>query len=373
MKKSLIALAVLAAAGAAHAQSTVTLYGLADVWLGSTKSTVTSGGASTSVRSTNVDSGGFNTTRFGLKGSEDLGGGLKANFQLEQGFNIDTGTTAAGTAFNRQAWVGLSGGFGEVQVGRVWASYDDIRSSANDTFNANIASSFSTWVGYNDRTNNGIKYLTPSFGGISGSVTYALGEDKNTSTNDKSNDMLSVGVQYAGGPLFVGFAHQTEKSGFTTKLGALGGGSIATLLAAPTAFGFAPLAATANDGTKVTYNLLNGSYDLGVAKLVAGFNQVKATEPGFAGFVKANEFNFGAEVPLSSALSIAAGYSQSKIKDDAGPLMKSTGFSVAAKYSLSKRTFTYAALNQTKFKDNTGASSDSFKTQLFAVGVNHSF
>lgn len=358
MKKSLIALAVLGSvAGVAQAQSTVTLYGLADVWVGSTKATVTSGGVSTSARTTRVDGAGFNTSRFGLKGSEDLGGGLKANFQLEQGYNSDTGTVGAtGFAFNRQAWVGLSGGFGEVQVGRVWTSYDDIRSSANDTFNANIASSFSTWIGYNDRTNNGIKYLTPSFGGISGSVTYALGEDKNTSTNGKDNNLLSVGVQYAGGPVFVGFAHQTEKSGTTTKLGAAG-----------TLGGLIP------DGTKVAYNLLNGSYDLGVVKLLAGFNQAKATEPATPGFLKASEFFFGVEAPLSSALSVAGGVSQSKIKDDTGPQLKGTGFSIAAKYALSKRTFTYAALTQTKFKDNTGATSDSAKSQLLAVGVNHSF
>ncbi|MDP2017745.1 porin [Hydrogenophaga sp.] len=356
MKKSLIALAVLASAGAAQAQSTVTLYGLADIWVGSTKATATVGGVSSSARTTRIDGAGFNTSRFGLKGSEDLGGGLKANFQLEQGYNSDTGTVGAtGFAFNRQAWVGLSGGFGEVQLGRVWTSYDDIRSSANDTFNANIASSFSTWVGYNDRTNNGIKYLTPSFGGLSGSVTYALGEDKNTSTNGKDNNLLSVGAQYAAGPVFVGFAHQTEKSGTTTKLGALG-----TLGAVP-------------DGTKVTYNLLNGSYDLGVVKLLAGFNQVKGTEPTTPGFLKASEYFFGVEAPLSSALSVAGGVSQSKIKDDTGPQTKGTGFSVALKYNLSKRTFTYAALNQTKFKDDTGATLDSAKTQLFAVGLQHAF
>lgn len=357
MKKSVIALAVVAAAGAAQAQSSVTLYGIADIWVGSTKGTVTTGGVSTSARTTVVDGSGYNTTRFGLKGSEDLGGGLKANFQLEQGFNIDTGTVQTpGSAFNRQAWVGLSGGFGEVQLGRVWTSYDDVRATINDTFNANVASSFTTWVGYNDRTNNGIKYLTPSFGGFSGSVTYALGEDKNTSTNGKDNNLLSVGVNYAGGPLAVGFAHQTEKSGTTTKLGAAGalGGAIA-------------------DGTKVTYNLLNGSYDLGVVKLLAGFNQVKATDPVLPGFLKASEYFLGAEAPLSSALSIAAGYAQSKIKDDVGPQSKGTGFSVMAKYSLSKRTFAYAVVNNTKFKDDTGATSDSFKSQLYAVGVNHSF
>jgi len=126
MKKSLIALAVLAASGTAMAQSNVTLYGLADVWFGSSKFEVTGEG---SVRQTKVDSGGLNTSRWGMKGSEDLGGGLKANFQLEQGFDLSTGAAQSGKTFNRQAWVGLSGGFGEVQLGKVWTSYDDIRSS----------------------------------------------------------------------------------------------------------------------------------------------------------------------------------------------------------------------------------------------------
>lgn len=368
MKKSLIALAVLAASGAAMAQSSVTLYGTADIWVGSTKNSATVGGVSGSERTTAVDSSGVNTSNFGFKGTEDLGGGLKANFKLEQGFNVDDGTAqAAGSAFNRQAWVGVSGGFGEVQLGRVWTSYDDIRSSANDTFSANQASSFNTWVGYNDRTSNGIKYISPDFGGISGSFTYAFGEDKNTSTNDKSNDLMGLGLQYAAGPLFVGFAHQTEKSGTNTKLSV--GNTLAKLAGVdPSVINNAFI-----DGTKVTYNLVNASYDLGMVKLIGGINQVKGTEPGTAGSIKANEFNLGVEAPLSSALKVAAGYSQSKIKEDGNSVLKSNGFSAAVTYSLSKRTMVYGVLTQTKFKDDTGFSSDSAKSQLYAVGVQHKF
>lgn len=113
MKKSLVALAVLAASGAAMAQSNVTLYGIADVWFGSSKFEVT---GEDSARQTKVDSGGVDTSRWGMKGSEDLGGGLKANFQLESAVNMDDGTS---TGFDRQAWVGLSGGFGAVQLGKV--------------------------------------------------------------------------------------------------------------------------------------------------------------------------------------------------------------------------------------------------------------
>ena len=366
MKKTLIALAVLAASGAAMAQSTVTLYGLADIWVGSVKDSATIGGVSASQRTTSVDSNGVNTSHFGFKGSEDLGGGLKANFQLEQGFNVDNGTAqSAGSAFNRQAWVGVSGGFGEVQLGRMWSSYDDIRSSANDTFSANIASSFSTWVGYNDRTSNGIKYSSPNLGGFSGSFTYAFGEDKNTSTNNKSNDLMALGLQYAAGPVFVGFAHQTEKSG-ANPLGALDSLNAALAIAGVPAF-------AAPDGSKATYNLLNGSYDLGMVKLIAGLNNVKGTTPGFAGSLKANEFNLGVEAPLSSALKIAAGYSQSKVKANGIDIAKTNGYSAAVVYSLSKRTMVYGALTQTKLKDDTGFSNNSAKSQLYAVGVQHKF
>ena len=352
MKKSLIALAVLAASGASMAQSSVTLYGIADVWFGSVKSEET---GSASVRQTKVDSGGVSTSRFGFKGSEDLGGGLKANFQLEQGINIDNGGAQDNTkAFSRQAWVGVSGGFGEVQLGKVWTSYDDIRLSANDTFNANIAASRATWAPYSDRTNNGIKYTSPTFGGISGSVTYSFGEDK-TSTNGASS-LASLGLQYANGPVFVGFAHQAEKAGTGTQL------AIAEFL------GITPVVV----GTKATYNLLNGSYDFGVAKVVGGYNTGKLTVPGVAGDLKAKEYNLGVEVPLAANLKLGAGYANSKVSDTGTDVFKTKGYSAALLYSLSKRTTVYGVVQNTKSEDLVGASYEA-KTTLYAVGVNHSF
>lgn len=136
MKKSLIALAVLAASGAAMAQSSVTVYGLADVRVGSFKQSDEVG----SLSNTEMRSGGFATSRIGFKGTEDLGGGLKANFQIETSVAIDR--PAASTIGDRQAWVGLSGGFGAIELGRSWTPYDGTRAMANDTFNANFAASF---------------------------------------------------------------------------------------------------------------------------------------------------------------------------------------------------------------------------------------
>jgi predicted porin len=117
MKKSLMALAVLGMmAGTAQAQSSVTVYGRIDASLMHNNPF---GGAG----QWSVDSGTISGSRWGLMGSEDLGGGLKLNFDLEQGFAIDTGAAAvAGQQFSRQAWIGVSGDFGEIRVGKPWTA-----------------------------------------------------------------------------------------------------------------------------------------------------------------------------------------------------------------------------------------------------------
>ena len=203
MKKSLIALAVLAASGVASAQSTVTLYGLADVYLGSTKVKSTVGGVSTSLRQTVVDSGGFNTSRFGMKGSEDLGGGLKANFLLEAGYDISTGAAnnytnpftkqTSNAIFGRQSWVGLSGGFGEVKLGKMWTPYDEVKGLGAGAFDANaFAPANAVWLSntYQDRPGNSIYYSTPNISGFSAAASYSFGENK-TATVD-AGDRKSV-------------------------------------------------------------------------------------------------------------------------------------------------------------------------------------
>jgi predicted porin len=349
MKKSLIALAVLASSGAAMAQSSVTLYGLADVWLGSTKAEASVGGNTASARETVLNGQGFNTSRIGFKGTEDLGGGLKANFTIETAISIDSPTpTSLGS---RVASVGLSGGFGSLEAGKTWTPYDDTRAMANDTFNANIASSFSTWLAYEDNPNNMIRYNTPSFGGFTASVAYAFGEDKNTVGATGASSISSLSLNYANGPVVVGVAYQSEDD-----KGAL-----------PDSTG---LRSVPSNG-KATYTLVNGSYDFGIAKLIAGYNQVKVTETGVAGSGKANEYNIGVDAPLGANLSIGLGYAQSKFKVSGVSVYKATGYSAALKYALSKRTFAYTALTQTKFKD--AASTDYVKSNLVAVGVQHSF
>lgn len=353
MKKSLIALAVLAASGAAMAQSSVTLYGLADIGVGSVKSTDTTGGITTSTRQSKVDSGGFYTSRLGFKGSEDLGGGLKAEFLLEGAIGLDTGTFSG---FNRQSWVGLSGGFGKVQLGKMWSPYDNTLFDANDTFTSSRASSYAVFAPYEDNAGNTIYYTSPTFGGITGSLAYTLGEDK-TATNSASS-ITSMSLNYVAGPIVAGIAYQVEND----KNPAAGTPftDLSTVLAAlgvPT--------------SKVQYTLINGSYDLGAAKLIAGYNNVKFSSSSLASDVKSNAFNLGVEVPLSSSLVLGAGYAQNKYKSGGTDAAKVTGYSFAAKYALSKRTFVYGAATNTK-SELTGTPEGS-KTTLFALGVQHAF
>lgn len=323
MKKSLIALAVLAASGAAMAQSAVTLYGIADIWVGSEKDGLNASSTS------KVGSGGFNGSRWGVQGSEDLGGGLKAVFKLEQGFNIDTGTQSiAGSAFGRQAFVGLAGGFGTVTFGNVWSSMDDVIGVGNAAFDSSFSPLYSmsgsVHNSYVDRPRNAIKYASPSFGGLSGSFTYGL--DENAAV---SQDVVDFQVSYGAGPLAAAFAYQVQ-----------------------------------NGATDTDLTLLNGSYDLGMAKLLASYGQVKT------GSAKSTDVQFGVDVPLSSALTLSGSYGQTDDNAAAGD-GKRTGFGVAAKYSLSKRTFAYAGLLNIEAKNSAGAKID--KYNLYAVGLQHSF
>jgi predicted porin len=315
MKKSLVALAVLAASGASFAQSSVTLYGVADIWFGSAE---LKGGDRTTV----LESGGVSGSRWGMKGTEDLGGGLKANFLLEQGISLDSGAVGAG--FNRQAYVGLSGGFGEVKLGNVYTAYDDISGAANSAFDSALAPQNNVWAstGYTSNPSNNIYYASPEFAGFSGAVSYSLNEKTALKT-----EATSLHVKYNGGPLYVGLGYQSDE--------------------------------VYNTGVSTDYLRLNGTYDFGAAKLLVGFGSV---DYAIAADVK--EWELGVDVPLSASLTLSGGVAVSK--PDGGS--KSTGYAVAAAYSMSKRTTLYTGFHSSS-TDNTAANDN----KIFAVGVKHTF
>jgi predicted porin len=339
MKKSLIALAVMAASGAALAQSSVQVYGIVDAWVGSERDRWFDHDNNQSrlnqPRQTKLGSGGISGSRFGFKGTEDLGGGLKANFLLEQGFEVDTGKAAeTGKQFNRQAYVGFSGGFGEVKLGKIWTAYDDISGATNSAFDSAFSATAKVFAsgGYNANPNNGLYYATPSFGGFSGALSYALGEDK---SNVKSaSKVWAAHVKYEEGPIFAGLAYQREDDGIP-----------------------------GNDAIKFTR--LNGSYDFGMAKALASYGRV--TE----GNDKTNEYHLGVDVPLGGNLTLSGGYAYSKTKVAGVVDSKRNGVGIALGYNLSKRTMAYAGVNNSKEKDGAGQTIG--KYNLYAVGVKHTF
>ena len=351
MKKTLFALAALGAmAGVAHAQSSVTLYGIADVWLGQTSSKTTTAGVEVKQPSqTAINSGGLNGSRWGLRGSEDLGGGLKAVFQLESGFDISTGANTQGVLFGRQAFVGLSGGFGTVSLGRQYTAYDVLRGATNNVYDSAFAATGGAWANgvadYTNRVNNSISYTSPSFAGFSGQIVASVGEDKTTGLSATKNNSLHI--KYANGPLLVGFAHQTENNRNAAVLAAPGPPVV--------------LAAAANNAPDRKYNMVAASYDFGVAALQAAYNQAKQ------GSRDDKEFQFGVSVPFGAA-SIALGAARSK-SEFGGASTTGTGFGVAAVYDLSKRTSLYAGLNANKAEAGTVKT----QTSLAAVGVRHRF
>lgn len=344
IKKSIVLAAATVAAGAAMAQSSVTLYGLADIYLASQKN------AATGQRVTKLESSGIYESRFGFKGSEDLGGGYKANFQLEQGFALDAGSVSAGQAFSRQSWVGISGGFGDARFGKAWSAFDDVSGSTLAAKNSVLAPNQGTWLttSYKDNPNNGLYYATPEFGGLSAAVSYGLGENKTPTTG--AGSITSVHVKYGSGPLFAAVAYQTEKATSVAKA--------------------------------INFTRLSGSYDFGPAKLLASYGRVSYDGS------RTNEWALGADVPLGGGWLLSGGVANSKggitgFTGDAnytGKLVntvapgaadvKRTGYSIAAFYSLSKRTTVYGGYRSNTIKVPGAADQDG---SLLAVGLLHTF
>ncbi len=201
-----------------------------------------------SARLHSVDSGGESGTRWGIRGTEDLGGGLKANFIFEQGFdltdnsvpqgNVGGGasggyggsstqnhTSTGGRLFGRIATVGLAGPFGEVRFGRGYNPLFLVQATA-DPFGAGFVSQVSNlYVNNTIRNDNAIFYDTPRFlGGVQVSGVYQAGESTtNTATPNASappaagqakhgNDRYGAGITYAAGPLYVGAGYEQIRS-----------------------------------------------------------------------------------------------------------------------------------------------------------------
>jgi predicted porin len=364
MKKSLLALAVLAASGAAMAQSSVTLYGVADTGV-----TYTSGKEDV-YGLTHL--GGNTNSRLGFRGVEDLGGGLKATFQLEAGMGIDDGKNyfdpnpaGGGLTFSRISKLGIEGGFGAVSLGReLTASYMAV--SRYDVFGDTGIGASLAWnpkeTAYNARTQNAISYYTPTISGFRAGINYGFGEQ----VKARDSRYVGVGLAYDNGPISVGFGYDRQNN-------------------------VAAAAAKALFDTTVAQDLstwqLGGSYNFGVAKAAALYKETEYKDiPGSdAPTAKLKTFGLGVTAPVGAG-EVRASYNHHRLTG-LGDTLKADQFSLGYVHNMSKRTALYGTYAYIKNKDNNGDGmamqlngamagaglKDSGAQHGFQVGVRHAF
>ncbi len=379
MKKSLIALAAVAASGAAMAQSSVTLYGVVDTSVGYVKGAESVSG---------LLNNGNSTSRLGFRGVEDLGNGLKAEFVLEGQVDPDNG--GDGFNFKRQSTVGLAGEFGQVRLGRaLTASYNAVSRydvfgtvglgsslmwstgaatvTAEQLFGGNAADAVKT-AGYQNRANNMVSYISPSFAGFKFGVDYGFGEQ----SSSRDGRYWGFGATYDNGPLSLGLGYD-RLNNLTASWEAV---------APSTEFIDAQVDAK-------TWHV-GGSYDFGVAKIAAAYKQqTNAADldwnDGTDDFEesrkqKIKSYLLGVSAPVGAAGVVKASYNNYKWSDSSA---KAQQFALGYVHSLSKRTAVYGTYAYIKNKNGADLSlnsafsaaglKDGKKQQGIQVGVRHAF
>ena len=343
-------------AASAHAQTNVTIYGLVDAGLVSER-----GGSAGTV--TKVTSGIGSQSRLGFKGTEDLGNGLSAIFQLETGYKIDDGSLdSANTIFNRQAYVGLkSKDAGTLTLGRQYTMLYNAMSQVADPFGAGYAGSIKNLFaakGANTRASNAIVYSTPSFDGFSVDALYSLGEQAGSTTAGRQ---FGLGANYANGPLNARLVYNNKNTDVVGK--------------------------PAVDTSRNT--LFAANYDFQVVKAYFAYEANKG--PVSAELPVANAYGFkvaptasldssdlliGASVPVTQNDFLLASYIRKN--DKTAFNQDADQWAIGFSHLLSKRTNAYVAYAKIKNKNGAGYTVGNNNEagsgdKAFNVGMRHSF
>lgn len=361
---SLVAFAALS--NAATAQSSVALYGVLDVSVNyqSQGARVNNGDSSWRVTSSGAPENNRGS-RWGMRVTEELGGGLRAFAIMESGIGVDTGTLQQnGRIFGRQAYVGLgSKAWGEIRMGRQTSISRDMMQIIDPGSNATAVSiregvsiqragfglagntttdAYQMFGTYGDRRDNAVQYFTPNLGGFTASVLVAAGEGSIPRTGGAK-------VVFSGGPLAVAASY--ERAEKAAASGGAGGKSL----------------------------ILGGRYDIGAAKLYAGYNQVK--EYGFVsggsnGFAvsplvkDSTAYALGAAVPLGTATTLLATFVRATFDLRSGGDRTLGKVGVTARHALSKRTEIYAAYER---KSGNLAEFATDRSTVTLFGLGHTF
>lgn len=327
MKRNLIVAAIsVLAAGSALAQSSVTVYGRLNTSLEEQKNIAVAGSQSVMQN---------NASRLGFKGVEDLGGGLKAEFLLEHRFNSDNGaTTNPGAFWAGDSYVGLSGRFGGIKMGRLtsaayYATADYISYHNHDT-----GTSEDKLYNYLGQNSNTIAYTTPSLGGLTAEASISAGEGRAL-----SNKVAGLALNYSLGALGLGFGYEE------------------------------------NAGDNDNQYAIRANYDIGALTL-GGYYQ-RSDDKGAGGLGTRNAYRFSAMYAMG-ALELHGNYGMA---DDWSGLSNSdaTQYTLGLNYNLSKRTKVYAFYTEVDNGRNfsyfgaTDRNGNALKASSMAAGVRHNF
>ena len=366
-KKSLAALAVLGAAAGYASAADVTLFGVVDTGLIYTHQTFADD-SKADVNKFSMDSGVSSASRFGLKGTEELGNGLKVGFKLENGFQSDSGALKSEKRiFDREASVSVYSDFGTLSMGRMGGvgsgagTYDLVLATA-DAFDGgdNNVFGFAT----SDRYDNMVTYQTPKFAGLQATVQYSFNED---SVEETAREGSSAVNRYSSAALTGDF------------------GALQTVLAYEFQ-NYKSFGAAEHDDGQIVY--LGGNYDCGFAKtFVMGqyFKGIKAgqltaiteddahrVDSASSDGVKGYGVHLGTIVPVAGGdLTVAAYFTDFSVEYATGDKdAKSCAFGAKYEYYLSKRTSVYtgAGFAQVKYDDE-----GSDKTTQAYLGLTHRF
>ncbi|SOY51718.1 putative porin [Cupriavidus taiwanensis] len=326
MKMKLFAAAVAAlAAGGAYAQSSVTLYGVADVGLEYVSKANAAGDDLF-----RMSSGNQSGSRWGLRGVEDLGGGLKGVFVLESGFDLDDGRSAqGGRLFGRQAYVGLQSNFGSLLLGRQQTSFYDFGLIYDPMAISSRYGILAQDAAFASRADNTVKYIG-KFGGLTASAFYSFNNNGQEAPGFfRRGQEYGALVSYAAGPLSVGAAYDEAH-------GSVSAGGVD------------------QSAQRIRRATVGANYAFGPAKVYAGYRWAKAADgaslPGQVATTAnplaingtSNLYWLGLGYQLTPAFSLSgAAYYQDFRKSDADPWQ----FVITADYALSKRTDVYTSLS----------------------------
>ena len=347
----MLAMSLLCAVGASQAQSSITIYGVAD--LGVRHASGLDAANAASAGNTNSLGSGINTTsRLGFRGVEDLGGGLKALFNLESGWNLDSGMPNA-KFFDRASWVGLQGGWGTLALGRQTTVLADALSGTDPLgnrfagFNPNIQiaalSAHRLGVEYGPsgassgsyRLDNSIKY-TGKFNALTLRAMHGLGEQPNSSTQLNSS---GVSVAYEGQDYTATLAYADFNSAKNLNLKAYLGGV---------------------------------SAKVGKGKLFITYGQNEA-ETSATAVTENSTLGLGAQFPVTSQLNLVAAYykvDRSRTGNADDGFNRMVAF---AEYALSKRSLIYFEADRTNWKNNYQAAANKPAATGFSAGIKHTF